>query len=298
MIEYLSDLLKRKEVEFYENVSISGLSSMRLDATCRYLVYPDSANALLDTLALCISMGVKHQVVGRMSNVLPAARFYDGVLIKTDKLQGKSSADNVCRLECGVRFSTAVSFMARKNYGGGEALFHIPASVGGMVYSNAGAYGTEISDLFESAVVFDNATGKMATLGKKEMAFGYRTSILRKRPLTLLSAKLSFVPVAMEHIFAEIHRLGAIRQKSQPLNLPSLGSIFKAHKGVGAGFYIDRAGLKGVRLGGASVSEKHAGFIVNNGSATPEDVIGLIDLIKSRVMSLFGVELDTEVQII
>ena len=298
MLDNLSDILRRKEVEFYEYASLKALSSMRLNALARYIVYPSCQGSLIEAIDLCRAFDVPHRVVGKMSNLLPSSSLYDGVLIKTDRLHSKTAAENLCVIECGARFSSAVSIMARNNFGGAEGLCHIPASVGGMVYSNAGAYGTEISDLFVCADFYNPSTHALVRLCKGDMGFGYRKSILKEEPLVLLSATLSFVPRESGKVFEEIRRLGEKRRRAQPLELPSLGSIFKAHDGVGAGFYIDRAGLKGARFGGAAVSEKHAGFIVNIGGAVPEDVLRLIDFIKMRVSSVFGIELKEEVEII
>lgn len=298
MLDHLSELKNRKDVEIYEDVSIKTLSSMRLNASARYLVYPHSAEAFIRAVDICRNSNEKYRVVGRMSNILPSSDFYDGILIKTDKLNKKIKAENKCTAECGAAFSGVVSYMAETGFGGLEKLFHIPASVGGMIYSNAGAYGSEISDSFISAELYDPASEKRVVLGKKEMQFGYRSSILNKSDLVLLSADFLFTPKRREEIYGEIKELGQKRRGTQPLDLPSLGSIFKAHAGVGAGYYIDRAGLKGAAVGGASVSEKHAGFIVNTGNATPSDVLRLIEIVKNRVASLFGIELEEEVQII
>lgn len=298
MLDSLSFSLKRRDVEFYEWAELSHLSSMKIKAKARYIVYPKSLEELVLLVRLFEDGGYKYCVVGRMTNLLPSNRLYEGVIVKTDRLSRKCVAENLCEVECGAKLSTVLSFMSYKNFGGGEPLYHIPASVGGAIYSNAGAYGTEISDLLVRATVYNRITGECQCLEKGALKLGYRSSILKNEPLILLSATLSFVPMPREEIYERIKTLGVKRRLSQPLDKPSLGSVFKASGGIGAGYYIDKAGLKGVSIGGASVSEKHAGFIVNNGGATPEDVLRLIELIKSRVLKCFGVLLEEEIQII
>ena len=233
-----------------------------------------------------------------MTNLLVKDGVYDGVIIKTDKLQTKSLAESTISVSCGAKMGTVIHCMARQGLGGMEGLAGIPGTVGGMVRQNAGAFGYEVADRFVSAECYLPNVKRLVTLSRDDMCFAYRRSALTSSDAVLISATFRLSPAPPEIILARIKELGEKRRASQPLEYPSLGSTFKRYNGQSAGFYIDRSGLKGARIGGAEVSEKHAGFIINVGGATADDFLKLIDLIKSRVYSAFGIELENEIEII
>ena len=162
---------------------------------------------------------------------------------------------------------------------------------------NAGAYDGEIKDYFVSARII-NEDGEIESIGKEDMCFGYRESVLSKRNCIILSARLKLKPGNKDEIKEKIIDFGNKRREKQPLNLPSAGSTFKRPEGFFAGKLIEDAGLKGREIGGAAVSEKHAGFIVNKGDATSEDILKLIKLCQDTVFEKFGVKLVPEVKII
>ena len=232
-----------------------------------------------------------------MTNLLVKDGIYNGVIIKTDKLQTKSLAESTISISCGARMGPLIRSMARQGLGGMEGLAGIPGTVGGMVRQNAGAFGYEVADRFVSAECYLVGKKKIVTLSKEDMCFTYRSSVLSDSTV-LLSATFDLIPCPSECILDRIDDIQRKRRASQPLEYPSLGSTFKRCNGQSAGFYVDRAGLKGVRIGGAEVSEKHAGFIINIGGATADDFLKLIDLVKSRVYAVFGIELEEEIEII
>ena len=182
--------------------------------------------------------------------------------------------------------------------GGLEGLFGIPGTVGGMVRQNAGAFGYEVKDRFVLARCYFPDTGDIAELSPRDMEFTYRGSILSRKGAILLCATFDFIYKKRDEILREIREYRDKRLLTQPLDKPSLGSVFKRHQGVGAGYYIDKLGLKGFSIGGACVSDKHAGFIINTGGATADDYLKLVDYVKSAVYSAFGIELEEEIEII
>ena len=233
-----------------------------------------------------------------MSNVLFRTPFYKGIIINTTKIKSKNEADGEIELSCGASIQPIIREYAYLDLGGMEGLYGIPGTVGGMLRQNAGAFGYEISDCFVSARCFSKDTLSVDTYDKNGMRFSYRDSILADNSLVLLSARFRLRPKMKKDILDEIARYSKKRRDTQPIGKPSLGSVFKRVGDVSAAFYIDNAGLKGLTFGGAMVSEKHAGFIVNIGGATSYDYLKLIEIIKSKVLMTFGIDLEEEIQII
>ena len=262
------------------------------------VAYPDDEEKLISLISILDEQDVPYILVGGMSNILLKSSIYNGVIIKTDKMASKNEAENIVTLGCGVRTAAAIQSMAQKGFGGMEGLTGIPGTVGGMVKQNAGAFGYEISDRFKHAVCYIPQQRKVVRLSKDEMQFSYRFSMLAENKAVLLSSTFEFIPKEREEILISIRDFRKQRSESQPVEFPSLGSTFKRYNGVSAGFYIDRAGLKGFSIGGAAVSEKHAGFIINTGCATADDYLRLIDYVKNKVYAVFGIELTEEIEII
>ena len=253
---------------------------------------------LVDLINVLGENYIPHFVAGRMSNVLIRNGRYDGVLIITTKIKGKSRAENLVTLSCGEILTPAILSLAYEDLGGLEGLSGIPGTVGGMVRQNAGAFGYEVKDRFKEALCYVRSVSEIRRFEKDDMRFSYRDSILAGGNAILLCATFDLLRKKREDILSEINRYREHRLSTQPTDHPSLGSVFMRYNGVSAGYYIDRAGLKGAFLGGARVSEKHAGFIINTGGATADDYLGLINFVKDRVYSVFGVELEEEIQII
>jgi UDP-N-acetylmuramate dehydrogenase len=175
-----------------------------------------------------------------------------------------------------------------------EALSGIPGTVGGAVFMNAGAYDREISDVVKSVRVFDIDDNNVIMLTKKDCGFSYRSSIFKKKAMIILSVELSLKQGKQDYIDAKMSDFSLKRNEKQPVDLPSSGSFFKRPEGYYAGKLIEEAGMKGARVGGAQVSEKHAGFIVNTGRATADDVLKLSEKIKYEVYEKFQVKLEEE----
>lgn len=298
MLDLLSEHLKARKFEIKENHNLRAETYIQIDTVASIAVYPRSVDELIDVTKILAESGAPYRVLGRMSNVLFKTQKYNGVIVKTDRINGFNFDKTIMTLECGCFFPNAVKKAARLNLGGFEGLWGIPASVGGMLRQNAGAYGYQISDRFLSCTAYDTESSSLLNLDKEDMHFSYRSSVLEANRYVVLSACFLASEQPANEIFSGANRFAEIRRSSQPVAEPSLGSVFKKHCNVGAGYFIDRLGLKGTACGGAAISDKHAGFIVNTGNATSQDVIKLIEYIKERVLLEFGVALEEEIEII
>ncbi len=274
------------------------MSSVKISTVARAVAYPDNEEKLIEIVKALKDADLPYVVTGRMSNVLFKCGKYNGIIIKTTKSRTNTIAESKISLSCGSSLSGIIRRLADKNLGGMEGLCGIPGTVGGMVKQNAGAFGYEISDRFTEAICYCPQSNEICKMSKGDMQFSYRDSILKKQSLILIRATFTLLDKTREEVLAEIDEYKAKRLLTQPTEYPSLGSTFKRHMGIGAGYYIDKAGMKGYSVGGARVSEKHAGFIINAGGATADDYLKLIDCIKQRVYAEFGIELEEEVEII
>ena len=298
MSDEMLGFLKDRDIKFTLNAKLDRLSYIKAGGTARMLAEPESLSQLCELSSRLAKEKIPYRIIGRMSNTMSGDGEYDGVVIKTDKLNRKYGAESTIVAECGAKLSDVIWDMARRDMGGCEELFLIPASVGGAVYNNAGAHGRCISDVIASCEVYYPKDRRTVTLSREEMCFGYRDSLLKSRDAILLRATLKFEKKPFSDIKERIRECAKIRRAAQPLEYPSLGSVFKRHGDVGAGYYIDRAGLKGLRVGNAEVSRKHAGFIINLGGAVPSDITTLIIEVKRRVFDTFGIMLEEEIEII
>ena len=262
------------------------------------MIYPADIDKLIDVLKILNETSIPYRVLGKMSNVLFKNSVYNGVIIKTDRINALFINDETVVLECGCSFPASLKFIAEKNIGGFEGLWGIPGSVGGMLKQNAGAFGYTVSDKFLNCRVYDIYTSEIITMSKADMCFGYRTSILDDNRYVLLDSVFCGEYMPINDIYAKVREYSELRRKSQPVTRPSLGCVFKSVDGVSAGKLIDMLGLKGFSVGGAVISDKHAGFIVNSGVATANDVLDLIEYIKKRVFREFGITLIEEIEII
>ncbi len=287
-------ILENAGINYSCDVDLAGLSTLGVHCVAAFCVTPTSADELVRTVHLLQAASIPYKVVGAMSNISPSQNEYNGVILNTRKMVGKTVADCGIFAECGVRLSDIVRTLSVCSLGGLEPLFHIPGCLGGSVRGNAGAHGLEISDVLTSATVYFPDEDTAIVLGNDEMNFAYRTSILKDNGGILLSARLRAIPKSQTQILADIEHYRALRT-NQPHGVRTLGSTFKRVDGVSAGYYIDKCGLKGLRIGDAEVSRVHAGFIINCGNATPDDIVCLISTVKMRVFEAFGITLEEEI---
>ena len=275
------------------NEPLAKYSSFRTGGKAANIIFPESTEEFVT--ALRENPGAA--VLGNLSNTLVLDGGIDGTVIITTKLNSVSVNGNTVTAAAGASL-TSVAVAARDaSLAGCEFLYGIPGTVGGGVFMNAGAYGGEIADIIENAVVF-TPDGKVTTLSKDDLDLGYRTSKLQSTRYILLSAAFSLQSGNKEVISSAMDDLMNRRMTTQPLDKPSCGSTFKRPAGNFAGKLISDCGLKGLSVGGAQVSEKHAGFIVNSGGATSRDILDLVQLVKKTVFEKTGVLLEEEIRII
>lgn len=203
-------------------------------------------------------------------------------------------SEGIVRVEAGLDFNKLIAFMNRNNYTGLENLAGIPGSVGGMVYMNGGAYGSEIFDCIKEIEIFDE-NYQIRTLKKEEINFSYRNTEIQDKKWVIISATFEF---KRGFDLKKVIEIQALRESKQPLDKPNLGSTFKNPAGDFSARLISEAGLKGTKIGGAEISPKHPNFIVNNGEATFEDISNILTLVKNKVKELYNVQLEEEIIIL
>ncbi len=293
----LLDLLKMNDVEYKEYLRLKDCSSVKIGGVAPLVIFPDTAEKIITALDFLVKNEIDYKILGRLTNILISEEQITAVLIKTDKLKGIVRLDNKIRLYAGERMSSAAISMAREGIGDFSALSGIPGSIGGMIRSNAGAFGVEIANVIDSVTVYSPLNKSIMKLDRGDLCFGYRTSLLAHQPLVILYADFQMTSDSPSVLLEKISAIKEKRQASQPLNYPSLGSVFKRPPGDYAARLIDEAGLKGFSIGGAMVSEKHAGFIINSGHATFSDFCLLIEHIKRVVYEKCGILLEEEIEI-
>ncbi len=287
-------ILKENQIKI--NEPIKNYTTFKIGGPAKVLVVAEKIDEISKIINVCKKENVKYYILGRGSNLLAKDEGYDGVLILIN-ISKIEIANNIITVEAGAKLSRIAQIASENNLSGFEFAHGIPGSIGGAVVMNAGAYGDEIKDVLLSIEAI-NAQGKQVTLQSSELNLGYRTSIIPKEGLIVLSATIKLNPGNREDIEKKTRELNQQRRDKQPLNYPSAGSTFKRPEGYFAGKLISDAGLAGLRIGDAQVSEKHCGFIVNVGSATYQDVNSLIEKVKYEVFRQFGVMLESEVKVI
>lgn len=273
-------------------------TSFRIGGEAEAMAFPKSREELQKTLKASALLDCSRRILGAGTNVLAPDEGISGLVIcLKDCLGGMEQLDeNRIRVMSGVTMTRAAVFAANLGLSGLEFAHGIPGTVGGGVYMNAGAYGGEISKVCQQVEVMD-LSGNIRTLSNAEMGFSYRHSVLEETGDIVISAVFYLNPKPTEEIREQMKELMAKRSASQPLDLPSAGSAFKRPVGGYAAALIDEAGLKGFRIGGAAVSEKHAGFIVNIADATASDVKQLLQSVSDCVFASSGIRLEPEVRI-
>lgn len=274
-------------------------TTMRVGGPAEILFSPASEGELLFAVREAKRAGAPFRIIGNGSNLLVLDGGLPGLTIRLGEAFSKISVDgNQIRAQAGALLSRVAAAARDASLTGLEFASGIPGSAGGGMAMNAGAYGGQLSDVFEGCRALDPETGIISALSPAEMALGYRESAALSRGLIVTEAAFRLTAGDRSAIQAKMDDLSARRREKQPLNLPSAGSTFKRPEGYFAGALIEQAGLKGLRVGGACVSEKHAGFVVNDRGATAKDVLDLIRLVQARVLEHSGVRLETEVRIL
>jgi len=304
---FLKDAQNKGCLNYKENLRLSSVSSIGTGGEARFFVTPLSADALIKTLNAAREADMQFTVIGNATNILFPDKGFDGAVISTRKMSTLSVKDGLILADCGTPLPRLSSLALENSFTGFEGLVSIPATVGGALVTNAGAYGCEIADSLLSFSVFLPESGEVKPRLPKDYPFSYRLSHATDGGAIILSAIFKGKPGTHSEISAKMSENREKRRASQPTGVKSVGSFFKkpdyvtlnknvspAYFGKSAGELIDLCGLKGTTFGGACVSEKHAGFLVNIGDATTADFLQLSKMIKSVVFEKTGVRLSEE----
>lgn len=289
--------LRENHIEFLQNEPLAKHSTFRIGNTVSVAVFPDTTEKIVSVIGFLKSNGTEFIVLGKGSNVLFPDRDIEYPIIFTEKAaEIKRTGEKTVSAEAGATLSRVAAFGITQGLGGFEFASGIPGTVGGAVVMNAGAYGKNISDvLLRSEYI--GADGVIRSINNAEHLFGYRKSVFTSGDIVLRSEFL-FENKPVEEITAEISELSEKRRTTQPLEYPSAGSVFKRPEGYFVGKMVDECGLKGFTVGGAQVSKKHSGFIINIGGSTSEDVKKLVLTVQEKVYEKFGVKLEREIRYI
>ena len=293
-MDYVS-IFQKLNLPYRENEPMSRHTTFKIGGPCDYLVEPYNEEEVKELISLLKENNLKYFVMGNGSNLLVSDLGIEGVVIKIgSNMSNITVENNIVKAEAGARLSALCSHCLEHSLSGLQFAWGIPGTVGGAIFMNAGAYGGEIKQVIESCTYL-TADGEIVTACADELELGYRDSIFKRNGGIILSATFKMNLGNKNEIRLEMDGLIERRKLKQPLEFPSAGSTFKRPEGNYAGTLIENAGLKGVSVGGAEVSTKHAGFIINKGDATASDVRRLIEKVKQEVFLQNSIKLETEV---
>ncbi|WP_039856484.1 UDP-N-acetylmuramate dehydrogenase [Peptoniphilus sp. oral taxon 386] len=291
-----------KEFEKYGKVLLNEplkkYTSFRIGGNAKAVLLPVDENALIDSIKLCKEKNMNYIVLGNCTNILVDDEGFDGLAIILKGVLDDIRVDrNILTAKSGATLRQVATIAMENSLGGLEFAHGIPGSVGGGAIMNAGAYDGELKDVVESVRLLDDELN-IIELSNEEMQFSYRNSIAQDRGYIILSVKFKLFEKNIEEIKEKMNDFYNRRREKQPLEYPSAGSTFRRPTGYFAGRLIDDSGLRGLKHGGAQVSQKHCGFVINADNATAKDVRELIEIVQKTVYDKFNVELKREVKYI
>lgn len=286
-----------KDYDYYKDVSLKKYNTYRLDVKCEYLIFPDTIDRFISLVRYLKENRINYLIIGGGSNIILARSHFD-VVIKLDKINKIVIEGTKVTAEAGVNLITLSTICMNNNLNGLSFAGGIPGLVGASTAMNAGAYKEDIGSIVEKVKVLTPDL-EVKTMTKEELKFAYRDSFLKKhKDYICLETTFKLSYLDKEKIKETMNNRRDRRISSQPLNLPSAGSVFRNPEGMSSGKLIEDLGLKGYTIGGAQVSEKHANFIVNIGGATYDDILTLIEYIKEQVKEKYNIDLILEQEII
>lgn len=290
-------LAKVNGCKVLENEPLSKYTTFKIGGNAKALIIVENANSLAELFSICTKLDIPNFVIGNGSNLLISDNGYNGVIFKLDGDFKQISIidENTVKCGAGTTLAKLCKFALDHNLSGLEFAWGIPGTVGGAAFMNAGAYGGEMKDVLESSS-YITPDGTPGTMSADKMDLSYRHSVYSENKYIITSVTVSLKPDSFEAIRARMDDFMGRRKDKQPLEYPSAGSVFKRPEGYFAGGLIEECKLKGKQIGGAQVSEKHAGFIINRNNATCEDVCNLIKHIQDVVLEEKGVQLECEVK--
>lgn len=294
-LDKIINLANDNNIAYKLNEPLSKYTSFKIGGNVDLLLNPKSTNDIKNIINICNNEKINYFILGKGSNILASDKGYRGAIICTKNLNEiKLINENTIIVGSGANLSKVSTFAYTNCLSGLEFVFGIPGTIGGAVYMNAGAYGGEMKDVV-SETTFINEKGEIETKKGEEHLFSYRKSVFSNRNICILDTILKLKSENKGKIKINMDEFSNKRVKKQPLEFPSAGSVFKRPVGFYAGKLIEDCGLKGLCVGGAKVSEKHSGFIINAGNASCNDVLQLIDIIKQEVFKKYGVLLECEI---
>lgn len=280
------------------NEPLKNHTTFKIGGNADYLVMPKTREEIVNLIKFLKDNSINYFVIGNGSNILVNDDGFRGVIIKLgSQFSSATVLGNKIVLDAGITLKKISNILTKEGLKGFEELSGIPGSLGGAIYMNAGAYGREIKDVLYD-VTFINSLCEIETLELKDIEMKYRETLFSKENLVVLGATLILEKGDKEEIKKRVREVTKMRVDKQPLNYPSAGSTFKRPEGHFAGKLIEDANLKGYTVGGAKISKKHAGFVINYNNATFNDVITLTENVKKEVKEKFGVELELEVKVL
>lgn len=293
VVEALEHFLPAENI--YINEPMSKHTTFRIGGEADCFLQIENVEQLKKVQRYLQQLEIPYFVLGNGSNLLVGDQGYRGVIIEiADKMNDVRVTGNIIVAQAGAPMSKIARIACENGLTGFEFASGIPGTIGGGVVMNAGAYGGELKQVVTMVKVVDKE-GNLLELDNATMEFGYRTSAIKYHPFVVAEVHIQLMPGVQENIRARMEELNAKRREKQPLEYPSAGSTFKRPEGYFAGELIMKAGLRGHQIGGAQVSEKHCGFVINKGGATAQDVKALISHVQSVVKEQFGVDLEPEV---
>ncbi|MBR5191803.1 MAG: UDP-N-acetylmuramate dehydrogenase [Clostridia bacterium] len=292
-MDFIEELKNYSYAEILENEPMKKHNSFGVGGNCRYFAKVDSLYSLRVLIDIAKKRRKKFKVIGNGSNLLFSDKGFDGIVVSLERLQDIFFARNQVKVMAGATITQMVDFCVNNKLSGIENLVGIPATLGGAIVMNAGAFGNNISDYLTTVQTLKN--GKMVLYDKKDCKFGYRTSKFLNSKEVVVCANFSFVPSERNVILNSIKNNLEKRKLLQPIGR-TFGSVFRNPTGQYAGSLIEKCGLKGFAIGGACISTKHANFIVNTKNATAEDVKSIIEVVKKKVLEKFNILLIEEVE--
>ncbi len=295
----LKRLLDGIDCEYRENYPLSEYTTFKIGGRCPIVILPDCAGQIAKIISFCTQNETRYYIFGKGSNLLVNDDGLDAaVIVLRENFAGAELVSrNTIRCFAGTSLASLCKFARDNSLTGLEFAYGIPGTAGGAVFMNAGAYGGEISDVFVRCEAVTKS-GELVVIDKNQADFSYRHSVFESGEYCIISAEFKLQKGDQENITARMNELMEKRKSKQPLEYPSAGSTFKRPEGYYAAALIEQCGLKGKTVGGAQVSVKHSGFIINKDSATAKDVIGLIDVVKARVFEKTGCKLECEVRLL
>ena len=293
MNDFIKFIEEKTLGNYKENVSFKTLTTYKTGGNARVVFYPSDVNCLKEALKFLKENNISFKVFGNGSNILASDDNYNGVIIKLTNLNKMKFEDGKIEVEAGYNFALLANTVTKKGYSGLDFACGIPASVGGAVYMNAGAYLSDVSNVLDKVTILDD-NFEIKTLAKEDLDYSYRHSIFMNHNWIILKAYFTLEKADAEEMTELINDRKKRRVESQPLEFPSAGSVFRNPEGMYAGKLIEDCNLKGYVYGGGEISSKHANFIVNKGNATSGDIKYLMDLARNEVLKKYNIKLHRE----